>query len=105
MLLSILKRGYFTSSIRFLSASTSKLAIRTEDRFLDFVSREKYILPANFDRKDWYKLMNLKTQINKIKFRYPKQMGVQMKVMEAKLRSVDLILEVHDGNKRHKMAF
>ena len=29
--------------------------------------------------------------------RYPKHMGLQMKIMEGKLRTVDMILEVHDG--------
>jgi hypothetical protein len=29
--------------------------------------------------------------------RHPKHMGIQVTVMEGKLRSVDLILEVHDG--------
>ena len=53
------------------TASSSKLA--------NF--REFFELPEAFDHRTWF----------------PMHMSVQMKKMEAKLRSVDLILEVHDA--------
>ncbi|VDO96315.1 unnamed protein product [Heligmosomoides polygyrus] len=43
--------------------------------------REDYVLPAGFDFRVWF----------------PMHMSVQMKKMEGKLRSVDLIVEVHDA--------
>ncbi|KJH53669.1 hypothetical protein DICVIV_00097 [Dictyocaulus viviparus] len=43
--------------------------------------REKFVLPPNFDYRVWF----------------PMHMYVQMEKMEAKLRSVDLIVEVHDA--------
>lgn len=70
---------------RDISYFTRLLNVRKDEQndivFPNFVPRKKFELPINFERKDWY----------------PKHMGVQMKVMEGKLRSVDLILEVHDA--------
>uniref|UniRef100_A0A7I4Z1W4 G domain-containing protein n=1 Tax=Haemonchus contortus TaxID=6289 RepID=A0A7I4Z1W4_HAECO len=43
--------------------------------------REEYVLPPSFDYRVWF----------------PMHMSVQMKKMEGKLRSVDLIVEVHDA--------
>ncbi|EYB93330.1 hypothetical protein Y032_0183g916 [Ancylostoma ceylanicum] len=43
--------------------------------------RDEYSLPPNFDYRVWF----------------PMHMSVQMKKMEGKLRSVDLIVEVHDA--------
>lgn len=43
--------------------------------------RDKYVLPPNFDYRVWF----------------PMHMFVQMEKMEGKLRSVDLIVEVHDA--------
>jgi len=50
-------------------------------RIPEFRPRERFELPANFDYRTWY----------------PKHMGIQMKRMEGKLRSIDLIVEVHDA--------
>ncbi|KAK6758469.1 hypothetical protein RB195_015969 [Necator americanus] len=43
--------------------------------------RDEYVLPSNFDYRVWF----------------PMHMFVQLKKMEGKLRSVDLIVEVHDA--------
>lgn len=43
-----------------------------------FVPRNFFNLPTQFDHRTWY----------------PKHMGVQLKRMEGKLRTVDLIIEV-----------
>jgi hypothetical protein len=69
--------------------------------------------PAQINMKTFYQDNDLSFQSNLIekngwqfnfylKFnsryhRYPKHMHIQMQVMEGKLRTVDLILEVHDG--------
>uniref|UniRef100_A0A914HSX2 G domain-containing protein n=1 Tax=Globodera rostochiensis TaxID=31243 RepID=A0A914HSX2_GLORO len=50
-------------------------------RFPDFVSRQRFTLPSTYAKQDWF----------------PKHMGLQMKVMEGKLRTVDLVIEVHDA--------
>ncbi|KAL7072539.1 hypothetical protein ACQ4LE_008276 [Meloidogyne hapla] len=55
--------------------------ISSSEQFENFVPRQRFELPVKFDRKDWY----------------PKHMRIQMQVMEGKLRTVDLILEVHDS--------
>lgn len=46
-----------------------------------FQPRIKFLLPLGFERREWY----------------PKHMGIQLKRMEGKLRTVDLIIEVHDS--------
>lgn len=44
-------------------------------------SREEFELPVNVERKKWY----------------PTHMSVQMAKMEGRLRSVDMVVEVHDA--------
>jgi ribosome biogenesis GTPase A len=46
-----------------------------------FEPRKFWQLPASFERQHWF----------------PKHMGIQMKRMEGKLRTVDLVIEVHDA--------
>uniref|UniRef100_A0A1I7T7C5 Mitochondrial GTPase 1 n=1 Tax=Caenorhabditis tropicalis TaxID=1561998 RepID=A0A1I7T7C5_9PELO len=43
--------------------------------------RQNFQLPAQYDYRQWF----------------PMHMSVQLKIMEAKLRSVDLVVEVHDA--------
>lgn len=55
------------------------LSTASSSKLVNF--RECFELPEAFDHRTWF----------------PMHMSVQMKKMEAKLRSVDLILEVHDA--------
>lgn len=60
-------------SRRFFSTASARFA---EKEF-----RQNFQLPGQFDYRRWF----------------PMHMSVQLKIMEAKLRSVDLIIEVHDA--------
>jgi ribosome biogenesis GTPase A len=58
------------------SFSTSTISNSSKPQF-----RQTFELPAAFDHRQWF----------------PMHMSVQLKKMEARLRSVDLVIEVHDA--------
>lgn len=60
-------------------AKTFYASFSQKEDFKDkFLPRNRFDLPVKFDKRIWY----------------PKHMGVQLKRMEGKLRTVDLIIEV-----------
>ncbi|KAI1729185.1 50S ribosome-binding GTPase domain-containing protein [Ditylenchus destructor] len=63
---------------RFCSSGPSVVSSAKENTF---VPRQSFDLPASFDKKSWF----------------PMHMAVQLKRMEGKLRTVDLVVEVHDA--------
>ncbi|CAK5105867.1 unnamed protein product [Meloidogyne enterolobii] len=75
-----LHRFIYSCKINYRNIHNDQL-LSSSEQFENFVPRQRFELPVKFDRKDWY----------------PKHMHIQMKVMEGKLRTVDLILEVHDS--------
>lgn len=53
----------------------------TKEHLENFEPRVEFTLPTQFDYRTWY----------------PRHMSIQLKRMEGKLRTVDLIIEVHDA--------
>uniref|UniRef100_F1L2V8 GTPase 1 n=1 Tax=Ascaris suum TaxID=6253 RepID=F1L2V8_ASCSU len=67
---------------QFVSELTSRRELTdTSTQKAPLVCREEFTLPRTFDFRVWF----------------PMHMSVQLKKMEGKLRSVDLIVEVHDA--------
>lgn len=73
--LNLQKRTFCTN---FHEISDLKRVTSQTDYSKNFVPREHFRLPTQFDKRTWY----------------PKHMGVQLKRMEGKLRTVDLLVEV-----------
>lgn len=59
----------------------SRRFLHTTSSFFAAEMRQNFQLPAQYDYRQWF----------------PMHMSVQLKIMEAKLRSVDLVVEVHDA--------
>uniref|UniRef100_A0A915CT27 G domain-containing protein n=1 Tax=Ditylenchus dipsaci TaxID=166011 RepID=A0A915CT27_9BILA len=76
MLLRLFLRGSYRN---FCSDTTTPASSQLSNGLFD--PRLEFVLPPKVDQKKWY----------------PKHMSIQLQKMEGKLRTVDLILEVHDA--------